>query len=97
MIDAVTPPAGQGQQLQRSHEDAMRRAAQALEASFLAEMLKSAGFGKAQEGLGGGAGEDQFSSFLVRAHAEALAEKGGIGLSESIFEALKERQENGGE
>ncbi|MEM7519451.1 MAG: rod-binding protein [Pseudomonadota bacterium] len=71
--------------------DALRAAAQELEASFLAEMLKSAGMGKTSESFGGGAGEDQFASLLVREHARALVDAGGIGLSEAIFEALKER------
>ncbi|MFK7834742.1 MAG: rod-binding protein [Sulfitobacter sp.] len=69
----------------------LREAAQKLEATFLAEMLKSAGLGKTSESFGGGAGEDQFSSFLVEQHAMALVRAGGIGLSESIFDALKER------
>lgn len=72
------------------HKTELRVAAQALEASFLAEMLKAAGFGKARDGFGGGAGEDQFASLLVQEHAAALVQAGGIGLSEAIFEALKE-------
>lgn len=76
---------------QTQKDNALRHAAQELEASFLAEMLKSAGLGEAPEGFGGGAGEDQFASFLVQEHAKALVEAGGIGLSESIYEALKER------
>ena len=79
----VLPPAHQ-------HNSELRAAAQALEASFLAEMLKAAGFGKARDGFGGGAGEDQFASLLVQEHAAALVQAGGIGLSEAIFEALKE-------
>lgn len=65
------------------------QAAVQLEATFLAEMLKSAGFGKTSDSFGGGIGEDQFSSFLVQAQAEALADAGGIGLAQSLFEALK--------
>ncbi|WP_417240587.1 rod-binding protein [Celeribacter halophilus] len=67
----------------------MRDAADKLEATFLAEMLKSAGFGKTSETFGGGAGEDQFASFLVQAQAEQMVKAGGIGLSEQIFNALK--------
>ena len=67
-------------------------AAQKLEATFLAEMLKSAGFGEVREAFGGGAGEEHFATFLTQAHAEAMVENGGIGLAQSIFEALKERQ-----
>lgn len=71
---------------------ALREAATKLEATFLAEMLKSAGMGQSRDSLGGGAGEDQFGSFLVQAQAEQMVKAGGIGLTESIFQALKERQ-----
>ena len=78
--------------LQPTTQDAaVRDAANKLEASFLTEMLKSAGLGKSREGLGGGgAGEDQFSSFLVRAQAEQITEAGGIGLAESLYQAMKD-------
>jgi flagellar protein FlgJ len=66
----------------------LRETARALEATFLAEMLKSIGFGKPMEGFGGGVGEEQFSSFLAQAQAEAIAAKGGIGLAEAIFNDL---------
>ncbi len=69
-------------------------AAHELEASFLAEMLKSAGLGETPDGFGGGAGEDQFGSFLRLEQARAMAEAGGIGLAQSLFEALKERSDN---
>lgn len=72
---------------------AMRQAAEAFETAFLAEMLKAAGLGRTPEGFGGGAGEDQFASFLVREQARAMTEAGGIGLSEVIFEAMKERRD----
>jgi hypothetical protein len=44
---------------------ALLEAAKKLEATFLAEMLKAAGFGKTRDSFGGGEGEDQFASFLV--------------------------------
>ena len=72
-------------------DEKLREAAQDLEATFLAEMLKSANFGKPRESFGGGAGEDQFSSFLRQAQAEEMVKAGGIGLAEQLFEALKER------
>lgn len=74
-----------------STDDPLRQAAQDLEASFLAEMLKAAGAGQTRDAFGGGAGEDQFSSFLVQAQAEEMVKSGGIGLAESLFNALKER------
>lgn len=89
-ILAVDPSSGSPPQVQK--DQALREAAQKLEASFLAEMLKSAGLGKSRGQFGGGAGEDQFASFLVQEQAMAMVKAGGIGLSESLFEALKERE-----
>ncbi len=72
-------------------ETKLRDASKELEATFLAEMLKTAGLGKTSESFGGGAGEDQFSSFLRMEQARAMVDAGGIGLAEAFFEALKER------
>ncbi|MFW2545326.1 rod-binding protein [Primorskyibacter sp. 2E107] len=66
-------------------------AAQELEASFLAEMLRSAGVGKTPEAFGGGAGEDQFSSFLVQEQARAMAAQGGIGLADALYKSMQEK------
>lgn len=71
--------------------DPLQKAAEELEVVFLAEMLKSAGLHKAPDGFGGGSGEDQFQSLLIRAQAEQMVKSGGIGLAESMFNALKER------
>lgn len=73
------------------HDRALRAAAEKLESAFLAEMLKAAGVGKPPEGFSGGAGEEQFASFLRGAEADAMVRAGGIGLAQSLFEALKER------
>ena len=70
---------------------ALKRAATELEASFLEQMLKAAGLGETPEAFGGGAGEDQFASFMRREHARAMAEAGGVGLAEQIFHAMKDR------
>ncbi|KPA20320.1 chemotactic signal-response protein CheL [Shimia sp. SK013] len=72
-------------------EDKLREAAKELETTFLAEMLSSAGLGETSESFGGGAGEDQFSSFLRMEQARAMVDAGGIGLAEAFFNALKER------
>lgn len=74
-----------------SRDSQLLQAAQDLEASFLAEMLKSAGVGETPEGFGGGAGEEHFGSFLREAQAQEMARAGGVGLAESLFEALKAR------
>lgn len=88
-IDAIppTPPSSASQ----SRDNQLRAAAEELEAGFLAEMLKAAGLGKTSETFGGGAGEDQFASFLVEEQAREMTRAGGIGLAETIFEALKEQ------
>ena len=71
----------------------MREAAIRLEAGFLAEMLKSTGVGLPPDAFGGGPGEEQFASVLRNAQANKMAEAGGIGLAEQIFEAMRSRYE----
>jgi flagellar protein FlgJ len=82
-----------GHSMEGFSKDPLRLAAQQLEASFLAEMLKSAGFGAARTAFGGGVGEEQFASFLRQSQAENMVKAGGIGLAESLYHALKERQD----
>ena len=81
----LSPPQSPGQL------EKLRAAAQELEAAFLGEMLKSAGLGQARQSFGGGAGEDQFSSFLVQHQARELAKAGGVGLSEILFQSMMEK------
>ncbi len=90
----MTDPVSLTQPVAVRKEAALRQAAEELEATFLAEMLKTAGLGEARGPFGGGAGEEQFSSMLVDEQARAMVRAGGIGLSEMIFESLKERSKN---
>lgn len=71
----------------------LMQAARALEATFLSEMLGHAGLGEAAEAFGGGAGEEQFASFLRDAQARDMVAHGGIGLAERLFHALKGRSD----
>ncbi len=89
MTPISVPPIGAATPAQISDDATLREAAIALEASFLAEMLKSAGLGEKRVSYGGGAGEDQFSSFLVQEQAKQISRAGGIGLAETIFQAMK--------
>jgi Rod binding domain-containing protein len=89
-ITSTPPISGLNKRQDQMQEQAMRDAAQELEATFLAEMLKSAGVGETPEAFGGGAGEDQFASMLRLEQARQLAATGGIGLAEAIFNSLKE-------
>lgn len=61
-----------------------------LEASFLAEMLKSGGAGKVSETFGGGEGEEQFASLMRDEQALAMARAGGVGLAEAILASLRD-------
>ena len=75
----------------RPDADARLRAlSQQIEAGFLAEMLGHAGLGAARQSFGGGAGEEQFASFLRQEQANAMVKAGGIGLAESLFNAMTE-------
>jgi len=73
--------------------DAGAGAGESVVTAVGAEMLKSAGFGKSRDAFGGGAGEEQFGSFLRQAQATEMVKQGGIGLAEHLFEALKERSD----
>lgn len=93
MIDSVTGPQTGISPQAATRDTALRKAAQELEASFLSEMLKAAGLGETRSSaFGGGAGEDQFSSYLRDAQAREMARAGGIGLAEHLYNSLKERE-----
>ncbi len=88
----VLPPLHQSTVASAHGSDArLREAAVQLEATFLSEMLKAAGLGETPDGFGGGEGEEQFASFLRDTQALAMAQSGGIGLAEALFEAMKVR------
>lgn len=90
-VPPILPTGQSGAVRSRPSDARLWEAAQAFEATFLTEMLKSTGLGDVPGAFGGGVGEDQFASLLREAQAKEMAEAGGIGLAEAIFEALKER------
>lgn len=53
-----------------------------VEQMFLEEMLKHCGPGALSGSFGGGAGEEQFASFLTREHAALLARRLDLGLGD---------------
>ncbi len=91
-ISSSLPPAIQGDSAKAARAEALLEVAKAFEASFLAEMLKASGMGKSRSEFGGGAGEEAFSSMMVDEQAALMVERGGIGLSESIFNSLWARE-----
>jgi len=92
-MDEISRPAPlhKPPQIRASDMNKLREAVTELEASFLAEMLKSAGLGELEGEFSGGAGESQFASFLRMEQAREIAQTGGIGLAEQVFESLKGR------
>ncbi|MFD0859998.1 rod-binding protein [Roseovarius aquimarinus] len=88
-MTAISPPGASTAPAQPQPIEQARAAARKLEATFLAEMLKSAGLGRTAE-FGGGIGENQFASFHTQALAEKLAEAGGIGLADAFFRSMME-------
>ena len=85
-VSAVTPSLPN-----RRDPVAIRSAAEAFEATFLAEMLSHTGLGEVRGSLNGGAGEKAFSSFLTREYADRIAETRSIGLANHIERALIDR------
>lgn len=72
----------------------LRKTAQDFEASFLSQMLKPmfANLG-AEKPFGGGTGEDMWRSLQVNEYGKAIAQKGGIGLADSVFREMLKLQE----
>lgn len=85
----ITPFSADSPQALRDRQ--LREASVKIEAQFLSEMLKASGFDGQSSAFGGGVGEQQFASFLRDEQATAMAQAGGIGLAESLFQALKEQ------
>lgn len=71
-----------------TRHDLLMAKATELEATFLAEMLAHSGLGEMQGGFSGGDGEAQFSSFLRQEQARIIAQDGGLGLAELIFNSM---------
>lgn len=84
----IQPQTGMGQ----SRDPVLWRSAQKLEAAFVSEMLKHGGLGSTSGPFSGGAGEDQFASFLRDEQARLVVEAGGLGLSEALYRSLLEAQ-----
>ena len=83
-------------QAQSAPKTVLRTKVEALEAAFLAEMLRHSGLGEQESRFGGGIGETQVTSFLREAQAKAIVDAGGIGLAEMLMRSMtKGGAENG--
>lgn len=85
-----TRPVAGAQPAAQTRSD-LRAVAEKLEASFLAEMLKSAGVGEQDNSFSGSPGEAQFASFQREALAREMVASGGIGLADIFHANLKEK------
>lgn len=92
-LDATISSLSASKQLGHAKQD-LHEVSKKLEATFVFEMLKSAGVGKSRGDMGGGAGEDQFASMLLQQQSELIANSGGLGLADSIYKTLLERTKN---
>jgi len=94
----VTPQTAPTLPPTRPEDAALRKQAQALEAAFLSEMLAHAGLGEddSGSGFGGGIGEQQFASFLRQEQAKLMVARGGIGLAEHLFRAMRGSDDSAG-
>ena len=89
-MTGIAPATATPAQAARGQE--LRKVAKAFEAGFLSEMLKASGLGKTRSAFGGGPGEEAFASMMVDEQAKLMVDRGGIGLSESIFQSLWARE-----
>jgi Rod binding domain-containing protein len=89
-LPPITLPVAPGGAAADPRDVRAREAARAFEASFLAEMLQYSGLNATPEGFGGGAGEEAFGSLLTGEYARLLAERGGVGIAERVFDLLKQ-------
>ena len=91
----IAPPSAVGvpglAPVAQDRDSKARAAAEAFEATFLAEMLQYTGINAMPSAFGGGAGEEAFSSFLTEEYGRLLAERGGIGIAEQVFRVLEQR------
>ncbi|MFN3613753.1 MAG: rod-binding protein [Rubrimonas sp.] len=85
------PPAAPTPETEQ-RRDALRAVAVNFEAMFLTQVLDLAGVGKSPEGFDGGHGEEAFRGHLLAEQGRLMAESGGIGLAEHVFQALLKRE-----
>ena len=87
---AVVPPTllptgGASSTAELAKRGEIKDTAKKFEASFLSVMLQQMFEGVKTDGpFGGGAGEEQFRSFMTEAMAKQMTNAGGIGLADTV-------------
>ncbi len=92
IMAAMAPPAQPQKGGQTVNDPALMAVANEFEAVFLTEMLSHTSLGTTSDSFGGGVGEDAFASLLTREWANHMTERGGVGLSERIYQSLVARK-----
>lgn len=87
-MSSTLPPIFPTGQIGAESKSRLMETAKDLEAAFLSEMLSFSGLGQVSDSFGGGAGEEQFASFLRAEQAKLFVDRGGIGLAKAIFDSL---------
>ena len=67
-----------------------------IQGARAASVGPDAGLGSDQGPFSGGAGEEQFASFLRQEQSKAMVAHGGIGLAEHLFRSLERRDHAAG-
>jgi peptidoglycan hydrolase FlgJ len=69
----------------------LHKTSRAFETVLVSQMLQAAGLNKPVEGFGGGIGEEQFTSFLTDLQAQAMVDRGGLGLAQRLFVIMAQK------
>jgi peptidoglycan hydrolase FlgJ len=91
-LQPTKPQAPSGPLAEQNRTEALRKTAREFEAAFIGEMLAYAGFEKALSGDSGLGGET-FSRMLVDSYAQSIADAGGFGLADKIYNQLRDNVE----
>ncbi|MCI5047308.1 MAG: rod-binding protein [Aquisalinus sp.] len=89
-----TPVTPEGSGAAKPDDPELRAMAQKFEASFIAQMLKHSGLPKALESAGG-QGTDAFSVFYIDQLSSRIADQGGFGIADNIYDQLAKYEEQG--
>ena len=82
--------------LSPERDELIKQRAKEFEAAFVAQMLKHGGLSEAISSESGFGGE-AFASLMIEEVATSLADQGGFGLAENIYQQLRSKELNNGE
>ncbi len=87
ILAPVRPDPGTATASDPTGDEALRQSARDFEAVFISQMLQYAGFAKALT-KDTGSGSAPFASMYLNLVAEDIAEAGGFGLQQQIYQTL---------